>query len=93
MAEQIAVTELVLAALERGAASGRDLSRAAGSGLAVHRSLRSLEREGLVRSGVLRRAGGRRRLYRLTAAGREALAVSRLAAKSLARGRAGEAGR
>jgi DNA-binding PadR family transcriptional regulator len=93
MAEQLAVTELVLAALERGASSGRGLSRTAGPGRAVHRSLRSLERDGLVGSTQLRRARGGQRLYRLTGSGAEALAVSRLTAKSLARGRAGEAGR
>jgi DNA-binding MarR family transcriptional regulator len=88
MAEQIAVPELVLAVLERGATTGRGLSRTAGLGLAVHRSLRSLELEGLVRSTPLPRARGRQRLYRVTGRGEEALAVSRLAAKSLARGRA-----
>jgi DNA-binding HxlR family transcriptional regulator len=93
MAEQIAVTQLVLAALQRGAAGGRSLSRAAGPGVAVHRSLRSLERDGLVRSTPLPRSSGPQRLYRLTGRGREALALWRLEAKSLARGRAGEAGR
>jgi DNA-binding PadR family transcriptional regulator len=93
MADETVVDALVLAALERGVASGRAVSRTAGPGVAVHRALRRLERDGLVRSGALPRARGRQRLYRLTGRGEEALAVSRLEAKSLALGRAGEAGR
>jgi predicted ArsR family transcriptional regulator len=75
----------VLAALRRGAATGRGLSRSAGPDVAVHRALRRLERDGLVRSAPLSGAPRGKRLYRLTRAGEEALAVSHLATKSLAR--------
>jgi DNA-binding MarR family transcriptional regulator len=87
MATEAAVDALVLAALDRGAETARALFRGAAAGALVHRALRRLEREGLVRSVPLRHARGRQRLYRLTGSGEEALALSRLAVKSLARGR------
>jgi DNA-binding PadR family transcriptional regulator len=89
VADEAAIDMLVLAALQRGgAASGRAISRLAGPGVAVHRALRRLERDRLVSSGPLPRARARQRLYRLTGDGEEALAVSRLAARSVSRRRA-----
>jgi DNA-binding HxlR family transcriptional regulator len=85
MVDETAVDGLVLAALDRGAATWRAVCRGAGPGRAVHRALRRLERDGLVRSAPLPRARGPQRMYRLTGTGEEALAVSRLAARSIAR--------
>jgi DNA-binding PadR family transcriptional regulator len=89
MGDELATDGLVLKALAEGAASGRAISSAVGRGVHVHRTLRRLEREGLVRSGALPRAKRRQRLYRLTQAGEEALAAWRLVILSLARGEKG----
>jgi DNA-binding PadR family transcriptional regulator len=91
MGDELAVDGLVLKALATGAATGRSISAAVGPGVAVHRTLRRLERERLVRSSPLPRAKRRQRLYRLTRSGEEALAAWRLTALSLAR--AGESAR
>jgi DNA-binding PadR family transcriptional regulator len=85
MADEAAVDGLVLTALASGAATGRAISATAGRGIAVHRALRRLEREGLVRSARLSHANRRQRLYRLTGSGEEALATWRVTALSLAR--------
>jgi DNA-binding PadR family transcriptional regulator len=49
---------------------------------AAYRALRRLERDGLVTSAPLRGTKRGRRLYRLTQAGAEALAVARLVSGS-----------
>ena len=85
MGDNLPVDGLVLKALADGAATGRAISAAVGRGVAVHRIVRRLEREGLVRSSPLPRAGRRQRRYRLTRTGEEALAAWRLTALSLAR--------
>ena len=85
MGDTLAIDGLVLKALAEGASSGRSLSAAVGPGVSVHRTLRRLEREGLVRSAPLPRAKRRQLLYRLTRSGEEALAAWRLTALSLAR--------
>jgi DNA-binding PadR family transcriptional regulator len=51
----------------------------------VYPALHRLERDGLVRSRWTAARGRRRRVYRVTPAGREALAVRRLEWKSFAR--------
>jgi len=75
---------LVLTVLERGSANGRQVARAIpeASAAAAHRSLRRLEREGLVAVPPRRLIG--RRAYRLTRQGAEALAVRRLEWRSAA---------
>jgi DNA-binding PadR family transcriptional regulator len=85
MGDESMVDGLVLTALEHGATTGRGISTRMGRGVAVHRALRRLERDGLVRSSQLPRARRRQRLYRLTRAGEEALAAWRLIIVSLAR--------
>jgi DNA-binding PadR family transcriptional regulator len=89
MVNELATDGLVLKALADGAASGRAISAAVGRGVPVHRTLRRLEREGLVRSAPLPCARRRQRLYRLTRSGEEALAAWRLVILSLARGEKG----
>ena len=91
MGGELALDGLVLKALDEGATTGRAISAAAGRGVAVHRTLRRFERDGLVRSAPLPGAKRRQRAYRLTRAGEEALAAWRLTALSLAR--AAESGR
>jgi hypothetical protein len=71
------VDTLVLAAVAAGAAHEGQVVRAAPKPL-VHAALRRLERDGLV---------VKRRLLRLTSAGREALAVRQLELRTAARGR------
>jgi DNA-binding PadR family transcriptional regulator len=75
--DPVAVDTLVLAAVDRGAAHAGQLARAAAPEL-VHPALRRLERDGLL---------VRRRLVRLTRAGREALAVRRLELRTAVPGR------
>jgi DNA-binding PadR family transcriptional regulator len=77
---------LVLTVLERGSAHGRQVARAipAASAAATHRSLRRLEREGLVVAVPERRRLLGRRAYRLTRRGATALAVRRLEWRSAA---------
>jgi DNA-binding PadR family transcriptional regulator len=91
LADDLAVDGLVLKAMADGASTGRAISGAVGRGVAVHRTLRRLEREGLVRSAPLRGANRLQRGYRLTRSGEVALAAWRLTALSLAR--AGESRR
>jgi DNA-binding PadR family transcriptional regulator len=83
------VDELVLAELRRAPAHGYAVSNALerrGSSTArssVHRALRRLERDGLV-SGKWQ-DGRRRRVYRITRAGAEALRVRALEVRSSTR--------
>ena len=70
---------LVLRALvRRGPMTIRGLTAAVGRRAPVDPVLRRLERERLVRARPLRRSGPSVRLYRVTGAGREALAALRL---------------
>jgi DNA-binding PadR family transcriptional regulator len=83
MPVQTALDGLVLAALDaHGRATGRAISRAAGKGVLLYPTLRRLERDGLVSSVPLVRSTRRQRLYRLTRAGEEAMAVWRLVVRS-----------
>jgi DNA-binding PadR family transcriptional regulator len=84
----------VLAALDTGPAHGygiiRNLRRRSQdvfrfSEGAVYPALHRLERDGLVRSRWAVTRGRRRRVYRITPAGREGLAVRRLEWKTFAR--------
>jgi chromosome segregation and condensation protein ScpB len=92
MDDALVADGLVLKALADGAATGRSISAAAGRGVLVHRTLRRLEREGLVHSAPLPRSTRRSRLYGLTRSGEEALAAWRLTALSLANAPARAAG-
>lgn len=85
---------LVLAALDGSPAHGYGIIRHLSSRSndvfrfsegAVYPALHRLEREGLVRSRWAADRGRRRRVYRLTPAGREGLAVRRLEWKTFAR--------
>jgi transcriptional regulator len=85
---------LVLAALEPGPAHGYGIIRHLRtrsddvfrfSEGAVYPALHRLEREGLVRSRWAADRGRRRRIYRITPAGREGLAVRRLEWKTFVR--------
>ena len=83
------VDRLILEELRRGPAHGYPISTAlARRGLhaarsSVHTTLRRLERDGVVQGKW--QDGRRRRVYRLTRAGDEALRVRRLEVRSLAR--------
>jgi len=85
---------LVLAVIEAEPAHGyaivHGLRRRSGQAFrfsegTVYPALHRLERDGLVRSRWTAARGRRRRVYRVTPAGREALAVRRLEWKSFAR--------
>jgi DNA-binding HxlR family transcriptional regulator len=85
MVDETVADGLVLTGLDRGAATGRAISSQAGRGVTIHCTLRRLERDGLVRSVPVRGARRPQRLYRLTAAGEEALLAWRLVLRTLAR--------